>query len=316
MSRRLLTWLFMIVALGLALAALRYSSWVHFTRGTHAFLVQVRDVGGLREGTEIYMAGFQVGEVSEIRVISTPTLHFDLELQVRRDIPILEGTIAVMVSRGFGGIRVLELRPPVDAGQQAMEPGSRLQALSEPELGDVILRADQAFRQLGEVAADLKAFTSAEVPQPGLRQTVARFESTLQQIDETLASSQLVLDRVDETAVSIDSSFNKGIEDFSRTMESVDRVAQDLDAVIVEEKATLDAVLVEARVRLEQLGDVLEGYDKENLQDLYSALDHLDNASRDLAILMEAMKDRPLHTIRKGVASENVDPESVKEEDE
>ncbi len=316
MPRRLLTWLFLIVAIGLALAALRHSSWVHFTRGTDAYVVQVKDVGGLREGTEIYMAGFQVGEVSEIRVISRPTLHFDLELQVRSDIPMPEGTLAVMVSRGFGGSRVLELRPPVDGGGQAMLPGSRLQAISEPELGDVILRADQAFRQLGEVAADLKAFTSAEVTQPGLLQTVARFEGTLQQIDRTLESAQEVLDRLDGTAVSVDASFSRGIEDFSRTMESVDRVAQDLDAVIIEEKSSLDAVLVEARMRLEQLGDVLEGFDREDLQDLYSTLDQLDRASRDLAILMEAMKGRPLHTLRKGVPSEGSEVELSEAGDE
>ena len=80
---------------------------------------------------------------------------------------------------------------------------------------------------------------------------------------------------------------------------------EEIDAVIVEEKAALDAVLTEATERLSQLEDVLQGFERGSLQDLYSALDHLDDASRDLAILMEAMKDRPFRTLRKGVPAED-----------
>lgn len=304
MNRRdFLSGLFVLSAGLLLLIGYGYSSLIHFRHGARSYYVEVPSVFGLAEGTAVMMSGYPVGEVRRIEVHTSPALRFVLELRIRRDISIPAGTRAVVTSRALNvtASRIIELRAPAEPGP-ALEPGARLQGDVEPSLNDVLLRAEAAFKGFSELAQEVQR-PLGEGKEPGFRAVLLGIDRNLTEFQRTLAKMNAVMARMDATFETISTSaetISRSAEVLGRGSAQAETTFAHLDATLDRQELELEAVLKEAKARLQEMQTLIHSYQMENNEDLRDSLRGLNAASKDLELFMAALRRSPWRTMRKG----------------
>ena len=302
------TGLFLLLAGGLLVGAYLYSSLSRSSRNAQTYYADAVDVGGLQEGSDVEMGGYRLGAIQRIQLRHEPRLTFVLELALRKDIPILKGTRAVATSRSLTGGRFLELRPPA-GGRELLSPGSHLPVESEPALQDILNKADSAFANLTQITGELTRLVSSEGNTEGLRDTFARMNRALADVDTAIHGANRLIDRLDATTRQLAPSLSSSAEALAGTLHNAESAAHRLDALLEKQGPALDEFLNQGNARLAELkslSSVLAGYDPEKNQRIRATLEHLNGASRNLEELLADVKRHPWKLIR--IGKENPGP--------
>jgi phospholipid/cholesterol/gamma-HCH transport system substrate-binding protein len=296
------TGLFLLLAGGLLLAGYLYSSLFRFTRNTEIYYADAVDVGGLQEGSDVEMGGYRLGGIQRIQLRHDPRLKFVLELALRRDVPILKGTRAVATSRSLTGGRFLDLRPP-SGGRELLEPRSHLPVESEPVLQDILNKADSAFANLTQITGELSRLVATEGNTQGLRDTFARMNRALADVDTAIHSANRLVQRLDAATRQLAPSLSSSAEALAGTLHNAESAARRLDSLLEKQRPALEEFLKQGNARLAELkslSSVLAGYDPEKNQRIRATLEHLNVASKNLEELLADVKRHPWKLIRIG----------------
>ncbi len=289
------TGLFLLLAGALLLAGYLYSSLTHFSRNIDIYYADGTDIAGLEEGSDVEMGGYKLGIVKRIHVRHDPALKFELELAVKKEIPILKGTRAVAASRSLTGGRFLDLRPPA-TGRTLLEPRSHFQIEIEPGLQGILSKADRAFANLTQITAEVEKLVASDSDHPGLKDTFARLSRALADADTAANAASRWIARLDRTTEQLAPSL-------TGTMQSAQSAAQRLDHLLEKEEPALDELLKQGNARLAELKTlsvVLAGYDAENNPAIRGTLEHLNGATRSLEDLLADLKSHPWKLVWKG----------------
>lgn len=141
---------FFLVALVLAGLLIWKIEDLKFGRVTGKTLsVQFNDVAGLKEKSDVRMAGVLVGKVARIRLVGGKALA---DIELTRDIALRNGASASIQSLGMLGDKYVELIPgPV--GAPALAEGVTIQ-------GDTPVSFDQITKLARDIEVDLRDITS------------------------------------------------------------------------------------------------------------------------------------------------------------
>lgn len=300
--RDFLTGLFLIAAGALLLGAYLYSSLAHFTRNARLYIVEAPEISGISEGTEVAMGGYKLGTVRKVTVITRPRLSFELEIAIRRDVPIPRGTRVVIATRSLGGARVLQLVLPARSVEELPE-GSRLSAEPQADLQQVLTLAQKAMTDFAGVASDLRKFTSDDAAHEGLAKILKRLDKTLADTDLVVLAAGKFVRRLDETAGALRPKLDSSMAHLDGTLANSERATGRLDELLKNEGPEVHKILVLAQQRLDDmkvLSTVLAQYDPKQNPELRGLLIHLEGASRNLEALLGELRKRPWLLIRKG----------------
>jgi phospholipid/cholesterol/gamma-HCH transport system substrate-binding protein len=111
--------------------------------------VQFDDVAGLKEKSDVRMAGVLVGKVARIRLVGGKAL---VDIELTRDVTLREGASASIQSLGMLGDKYVELIPgPVHAAE--LPAGTTLQ-------GEAPVSFDQITRLARDIEVDIRDITS------------------------------------------------------------------------------------------------------------------------------------------------------------
>lgn len=296
------TGLFLLISGALLLAAYLHSSLTHFSRNTDTYYADGTDISGLEEGSDVEMGGYKFGTIKRVRVRHDPTVRFELELSLKREIPIPKGTKAAGSNHSLSGARFLDLRPPAGGGE-TLPPGSRFPVEADPTLQEIMTKADHAFANMTEVTAQLDKLVATDASGPGLRDTFARLAKAIADADAAANSAGRLMARLDHTVGQISPPLVSGVKSLEGTMQNAQSAAHRLDRLLEKEEPALDEVLKQASARLSELkgfSEVLAGYDAERNPAIRSTLQHLDGATRSLEDLLADVKAHPWKLVRKG----------------
>ena len=88
------------------------------------YKLETSNMSGIGVGTQVLMAGYDVGKISKIDVSYDPSLTFEVEMALKPEVPIPSGVVAQLGTKLAGG-GVINLVPPayIDG---FLEPGSTL----------------------------------------------------------------------------------------------------------------------------------------------------------------------------------------------
>jgi phospholipid/cholesterol/gamma-HCH transport system substrate-binding protein len=274
----------------------------HFTRDVSVYYADGTDIAGLEEGSDVEMGGYKVGTIRKVRVLSEPSLHFELALAVRKEIPVPQGSRAVGANHSLSGSRFLDLRPPAGGGP-ALPPGGHLPVEEEPTIQMIMTKADQAFANLTDVTAHLQTLVAADAggKNPGLKDAFARLSKVLADADAAANAAAKMMARLDRTVEKIEPSLASGAKSLESTMQTADSAAHRLDRLLEEEGPQLDRVLKTAEARLAELKglhDLLASYDANDNPQIHATLQHLEAATKSLEELLADVKAHPWKLIR------------------
>lgn len=183
------------------------------SEGGKTISVQFDDVAGLKEKSDVRMAGVLVGRVDRIRLVGGKAV---VDIELTRDVALRDGASASIQSLGMLGDKYVELIPgPV--GGPALPAGTTLQ-------GDAPVSFDQITRLARDIEVDIRDITS------NLKESLggALGEERLSGIvDNVLVLSQELRKILESNRANIDSTtanFREFSAQMTKLVERIDRL--------------------------------------------------------------------------------------------
>ncbi len=261
-------------------------------------------IAGVREGTEVRLAGVWVGNVAKVDLTNRnePARGVTVEMQIDKDFDIPENWVANVVMPLMGQAFINIMPPP--RGLPARAPGEPmigtvvgpLDQVLPPELQERILTTSDEIRVLASalkpVADDLHELlrkrSTAEVDitatQPSAEQVAANLSTTVQRMDQILRHIQSVVGdpMVQSNLREALANLRTATEDARLAVGDFRQFGQGLQQTNADARkmlANLNAAIDTTHQHIDTLGRKLQ----QNADQLSRVLDYAASAGKDLA---------------------------------
>ena len=293
--------LFVLAAGTLLLGAYLFSSLRHFTRNTTHYIVEAREISGVSEGTEVVMGGYSLGRVRKVTIITGPPLRFELEVALRKEVPIPAGTKVLIASKSLGGSRVLEFVPPEKPGPELPE-GSRLSAVPEADLQQIYNTAMDALVDFKSITADLRKIVSSDAGGEGVSGALHRLNKVLTDADATVRSANETFHSANDTVKNLNQTITILRPQLEGTMRNTEQATAHLNEMLAKD-GSVEKLLRTATAlvnEMKPLITMLEGYDPKKNPEIRETLHHANITMKNMEALTNELKRHPWAMIRKG----------------
>ena len=175
MKRRneVLVGVFVTVALIIGVLGTLWLSRSGLLSDTYPLYTRFRWGANLKQGQEVWLAGFAVGTVDRVEL--RPDGWLDVWMVVEEKYPVPEGSIAQLKTASFFGDMAINLEPPLNY-RSAVQPGDTIPAAPPPPTMDALLsRLDSVSRGVSDVA---QAFEIQMVREGGIQDLKGTISST------------------------------------------------------------------------------------------------------------------------------------------
>ena len=211
-------------------------------------------VGGLNKGSIVSFAGVPVGQITQISLLPERPEFVWVRIEVEEGTPILQGTTAQIKGVGFTGVSEIQLDGAVKGAQPIEQLGPQgcpvipsstggLGALlnSAPELLDRIQRLTERLTELlndknQNAISDI--LENVERTTDVLAERAPDMADTIAETRVAARNAAIAADRIAELAGSTNKLVNEqgkpAAEDLRRAIASVERAANNLDAVVAD----------------------------------------------------------------------------------
>ena len=281
-------WAGIFVLSGMAVGVGVYTTVVVETAAAEydLYKLETNNMSGIGVGTQVLMAGYDVGKISKIDVSYDPSLTFEVEMELKPEVPIPSGVVAQLGTKIAGG-GIINLVPPayIDG---FLEPGSTLSLIPSIDVQSLLESADSILKDLAIITERGREFV--EDPDQGL-------ELRLKEIDKILIEVNTLLKEV--TKVAKDSQ--DILRDNGPLLQDSLANAEVMTADSIALMAQMDASLKTFDVQMEAMGQLIDGYDPDSSAEMKEIFDSLNDSSTSLQRLMDSMEKSPWRTFRKGV---------------
>ncbi len=210
MKRRneVLVGVFVTVALIVGILGTLWLSRSGLLSDTYPLYTRFRWGANLKQGQEVWLAGFAVGTVDRVEL--RPDGWLDVWMAVEEKYPVPEGVIAQLKTASFFGDMAINLEPPLNF-RSSVRPGDTIPAAPPPPTMDALLsRLDSVSRGVSDVA---QAFEIQMVREGGiedLKGTISSTNRLVRQISQIADEQSRELSRLtrnlNRTVTAIDSS--------------------------------------------------------------------------------------------------------------
>jgi ABC-type transporter Mla subunit MlaD len=254
---------FVLVGLGLFIGLVFLKTAQQVTERTYPMKAKLTRLEGVDVGTEVQLQGWRVGRVERVELQREGTAyHFVATLSVKEGIKLWEGTKAVVVPRGLGGVAVSFELPPEDERRAELPPGVLLPGDSGVSLGGVLEKVDALLENLDGAVTDLrKKGAGVVLDHPQVKPILLNLGATLeayhalgQEARELAKKGGHSLDSLDRTLAQVEVSTKVVQGLLEKRGPDLDRALADLPAVMAQLKAltaTLQDLLAQERPELE-----------------------------------------------------------------
>ena len=152
------------VCLFLLFFGLNFLKGVNIFSPTNSYHGVFYNLHGLEEQAAVYIRGHRVGQVDVIHYDFTADSAFTVDLSIRKDIALPQGTAMALVSDGLLGGMAVELQFPENtnnADLASVEKGAYLPTMYVPGImeslkGDLMAHIDQAILSVDSLVASLQ----------------------------------------------------------------------------------------------------------------------------------------------------------------
>jgi len=175
MKRRneVLVGVFVTVALIIGVLGTLWLSRSGLLSDTYPLYTRFRWGANLKQGQEVWLAGFAVGTVDRVEL--RPDGWLDVWMVVEEKYTVPEGSIAQLKTASFFGDMAINLEPPLNY-RSAVQPGDTIPAAPPPPTMDALLsRLDSVSRGVSDVA---QAFEIQMVREGGIQDLKGTISST------------------------------------------------------------------------------------------------------------------------------------------
>ncbi len=173
--------IFVVIVLGLlALITLRA---VNFSFIPHGYQLKIlfKDIDGIEENAPVTVNGFEVGRVTQIRILYGEATRVELTLWLEEKARIHKGAKAFVKNMGFMGEKYIALTTG-DDGAPFLEPGTVVEGETPADLQKIFSEGQQIAENLKDISAQIKE----------------RLRVNAQSVDDTLHNLASISKNIDE----------------------------------------------------------------------------------------------------------------------
>lgn len=154
------------VCLFLLFFGFNFLKGVNIFSPTNSYHGVFADLHGMEEQAPVYIRGHKVGQVDAIHYDFTKDSSFIVDMSVRRDIVLPEGTKMVLIADGLLGGKALDLRWPDSIDGAFVGKGSFLPTAYEPSLveslqGTLLAHLDEAIQDVDKAVNNIDSLVAA-----------------------------------------------------------------------------------------------------------------------------------------------------------
>jgi phospholipid/cholesterol/gamma-HCH transport system substrate-binding protein len=297
--------LFVLIAAALLIGTLLAVSGT-FSSGGVPHHTYFKSAGGLMPGAMVRYGGMEAGKVDAVRVDPEDSTRIEIDFRVRPNIPVKTDSVAKISALGALSDNYLEIGTGTRGGQLA-PPGSELKSAETLGIGDL---ADM-IGSLTPVANQVLQNLNQRITE--LQVTIARVNDLLndknrQNISGSLSNlnGMLAEDRpkVSATLTNLQTASAKIVpvlDDLRKTMAEANTALSHVDAVVVENREDIRAIVLKLRetlVTASSLMDEIKNTTDNNVENIDEILLNIRAATENLRQLTQELKTRPSTLIR------------------
>jgi paraquat-inducible protein B len=253
--------------------------------------VRLQSAADVAEGTEVQLQGLRVGQVEKVQLQRDQVqYHFLVDLGLRTDIVLWEGTRILVVAKPLGG-SFLDLQLPPPARRQAvLAPESILDGAAGTSLATLVEDIDHLVvnldRGVDELRGNLQAGGLAAVlDHPQVRQVFLNLNRSLRSFQQLAEDGRVLVRQGGGSVAGLDRNLASLQQCIDRIQTLLSSRGEDLDAIVVNLAGTLK--------QMESLGQELRGVIQQAGPDAAQSLKSLDRTLRATENLLELLKAKP-----------------------
>lgn len=282
-----------IITLGIFFWGFNFLKGKNIFSRTNTFYAVYENLGGLKESGAILLNGFKVGQVNNLELVNINGEHKILvTFLVDKTIKVPKGSSAVLFSESIMDIKAIKLS--LIENSELHTTGDTLNSVVEQSI----------LESIGPLAEDIKNITSAldstttklnaildSEAKNSLQNTIANIEKTSKSISNMLADGNKIDNTITEFNELI-SNLNYVSTQLKPVIDNLAMVTDSIDAV------EIGSIINNTDNALASVNDILHKINNEegsagklvNNDSLYF---HLNNATKDLDLLLKDLKENP-----------------------
>ncbi|MDD3055771.1 MAG: MlaD family protein [Aliarcobacter sp.] len=236
-------------------------------------------VSGLNIGSSIKYKGFEVGNVSEIKLNPHNSEEIQIDIVIKKGTPIKEDNYAILGNLGITGLKYIELKGGSNDSKllQEDENGFRIISSKTSDLTTLVDSTTDLTNQLTLVLAQMKKLLADENIKT-ISEILGKTQNSMTNVEQF--SSYLVNNekKIDELIKNINILAKNG----NKSFESIDKSANSF-------KELSNEILLEIRKRSFDINDM----SKESFDKLNGVLNNLDSTLLQTQTLIDNLNQSP-----------------------
>lgn len=250
--------LFVLVGLVLLATLLIYFSKgvTRFSRGYDLYL-QTTDVGGIKPGAGVLMAGYPIGDVARL-MLSTNGNTVTLVLRIKQEHRIRTNAFFVLEQSGFLGDQFVAVYPGTNLAGGFLEDGAHvvcpppfnLQQTARDASG-FIKRIDQTARELNDAITDVRQHLLNQ-------QTLTNLALAASQMRDLSDRALMTVDDIQSLVATNRPAINGSVSNLAQFSEQLKGLATSLDEVVATNSTQIASAVKNVESSSEILKDVME----------------------------------------------------------
>lgn len=279
--RDLLVGSFLLVGLALVLAAILIKLEVR--TGYYTVTAEFASISTLNESAKVRVRGYEIGYVDRIQFHPKPIrpdVYFLVDLAIRNQYPLFEGTHATVRGGGIVGDRFVELEVP-DASGDPLPAGAVISGELPDDIGETLQTARDMMKKVGTMA---KRFDNADVGGK-FRKFVEYVKKIRDHVKRIADSGSRAFHTIDGTVSDVRPGLVGSVTELHHSMEKLSAIMDSTDALLVDNKDEIEASLLALSSSLQALESLVVNVDSlttGSRDDILQSIKNLEEASHSL----------------------------------
>lgn len=276
------------------------------------YKIQFRNVKDLTSGRPVKYAGLSVGKVDSIKVEPLNPGKISVLINVDKDFPLYEGTVATVTQKGLVGDNYILLQLSGAAGAKLPE-GAEIPAAITMSMNDVAAEMGKAVARLApQLEKAVNGFEMLFSPEnmSNIGKSLKMAPELLAETNATLVSFRNEWKNLSRTGSSAMNTGAKNItvitEEVTDTLQRIENVLETLEGEMSNTLQNVDGQVVRAVDGIEGLTADLRKNMEYDQEELEMILDNINRLSREMNRLARSLRERPWQVLNppQGAADE------------
>ncbi len=268
MSNEVKVALLAIAAIGLTYWGYKFIAGKNILKKSNIYYVTYDNIGGMKPSIPVQIRGFDVGFVSDIK-LSDDYQQVIVTLDLRKDIQISPNSTAAILSDGFMGGKIVELRDSDCSQGNCAESGDYINGelvglvgsmVSEDEFEQYIKVVEEGLSNLIDTINQKLLNGDKDTPLgrmfTDLEQTLGNVESSTRQLDGLMRRSSEDISGSMANMRSISDNLEQNNETITRILANADKMTAQLSS------GELEVIMKETKAAIESLQTTLGSADE------------------------------------------------------